>query len=200
MKKTIRSIAALALLGGYTLYAGGDIAPVYEPVVSEPQPVATPLEPVYYVGGGLAVAGLSRDCPCNNNTRLKDMTYGLALRAGVDIIDYVGIEARYLSTFIEKDFSEVTHYGLYLKPYYPVSDDMTLYGLLGYGKTSVDFTGRRNTTTLDKSGFVYGAGMEFVVQDDISVWVDAQHLLGSEGKYDTDLNVGTAGVLYRFGL
>jgi len=200
MKETIRSIAALVLLGGYTLYAGGDIAPVYEPAVSKSQPVATPLEPLYYVGGGLAVAGLSRDCPCNNNTRLKDMTYGLALRAGVDIIDYLGIEARYLSTFIEKDFSEVTHYGIYLKPYYPISNSMTLYGLFGYGKTSVDYTGMRRSSTLDKSGFSYGGGMEFMIQNDISVWVDAQHLLGSEGRFDTDVNVGTAGVLYRFNM
>ena len=200
MKRTLRLIAACILLGGYSLYAGGDIAPVYEPAVSEPKPVATPLEPVFYVGSGLAVAGLSRDCPCNNNTRLKDMTYGLALRAGTDIIDYLGIEARYLRTFIEKDFSEVTHYGIYLKPYYSLSASTTIYGLLGYGKTSVDYTGRRNSSTLDKSGFAYGAGMEFMIQNDLSVWVDAQHLLGSEGDFDTDVNVGTAGILYRFNM
>ena len=199
MKKILRSVAVLALLGGYTLHAGGDIAPVYEPVIHEPKPVATPLEPVYYVGGGLAVAGLSKDCSCNSKTRLKDMTYGLALRAGVDVVDYLAVEARYLTTFVEKDFSEATHYGIYLKPYYPFSNAAILYGLLGYGKTSVDYTDKGGST-LDKTGFAYGAGLEFAIQNDISVWVDAMHLLDAEGNLDTDVNVGTAGVMYRFGL
>jgi len=197
MKKSIVTLLTLAAIGS-TVYGGGDIAPVYEPVITEPQPVATPLSPVYYVGGGVAIAGLSRDCPCNNNDRLKDMTYGLALRAGADIIDYIGIELRYLNTFIEEDFSSIEHYGLYLKPHYEITPEASVYGLLGYGKTTVDCKADRRSFTLSKSGLAYGAGVEFTLQDNIGVWADISRLLSGEGKFDTDLNVATAGVLYRF--
>ncbi|RUM71887.1 MAG: hypothetical protein DSZ10_05930 [Sulfurovum sp.] len=44
----------------------------------------------------------------------------------------------------------------------------------------------------------YGAGVEFTLQDNIGVWADISRLLSGEGKFDTDLNVATAGVLYRF--
>ena len=201
IKDITKRVLLGTLIGSYALYGGGNMAPTYEPVITVPEPVETPMQTLFYIGGGVAVAGVSRDCPCGDDSdRLKDMTYGLALRAGVDLIDYLGIEARYLATFIEKDFSEVTHYGLYLKPYLPIGQNTTLYGLLGYGKTSVECTGNRLTRTLDKSGVAYGGGVEFDMQENLSVWVDAQHLLGSEGKFNTDVNVGTAGLLYRFGV
>jgi len=134
MKKSMIALLSVATMG-VQLYAGGDIAaPVYEPAPVEPQPVAKTLDPVYYVGGGLAVSGLSRDCPCSSKERLKDMTYGVALRAGADVVDYLGIELRYLQTFMEKDFSDMVHYGIYLKPYYPVTNTATLYALLGLRK------------------------------------------------------------------
>ncbi len=198
--KKIAILAAALLAAGSTLYAGGDIEPVYEPVVTEPKPVATPLSTVYYVGGGVVVSGLSRDCPCNKNERIKDMTYGVALKAGADITEYVGLELRYLKTFLEKDFSDMEHVGLYLKPQYTMTPETTLYALLGYGKTSIDYTVTKNGSTLSKSGFAYGAGVEVSLQNDIGFWIDIQHLLNDEGSYNTDLNIGTAGMLYRFSL
>ena len=196
MKKSIVTLMTLATIES-TLYGGGDIAPAYEPVIAEPQPVLAPLSPAYYIGGGVAIAGLSRDCSCSND-RLKDMTYGLALRAGVDIIDYIGIELRYLNTFVEEDFSSMDHYGLYLKPHFEITPEVSVYGLIGYGKTTVDYEVGRRNSTLSKSDVAYGAGLEFALQDNIGVWADISHLLSGEGKFDTDLNVATVGVLYRF--
>ncbi len=199
IKTKIMALLSVSMIGITTLYAGGDITPTYEPVITEPEPVATPLEPVYYVGGGLAIAGLSRDCPCDDNRRLKDMTYGIALRAGRDITDYIGIEVRYINSFIENDFSEVEHYGIYLKPQWDVSQEANLYGLLGYGKTTVDCDNGRRTVTMTKNGLTYGAGLEFAIQDNIAVWVDGMHLMSGEGTFDTDVNMGTLGLIYRFG-
>lgn len=200
MKKIVTLAAATLFTIGSSLYAGGDIEPVYEPVITEPQPVATTLSPVYYIGGGVAVSGLSRECPCGKSERIKDMTYGIGIRAGVDFTEYVGLELRYLKTFLEKDFSDMEHVGLYVKPKYAVTPETTLYGLLGYGKTSIDYTVTKNGSTLSKTGISYGAGVEVSLQNDLGFWIDLQHLLGKEGAFDTDLNVGTAGMLYRFSM
>ena len=179
-------------------FAGGDI--MVEPnVVIEPVEVEPVLEPVYYVGIGGVAAGLSRDCSCkNSNKRIKDMTYGVILKAGAIITDYIGIEARYINSPIENDFSEVEHYGLYLKPQYPVNEEAKVYGLLGYGKTTVDYTFGKRSSTLSESGFSYGAGLEYALENNLGLWVDMQHIFSNEGTFDTDLNLGTLGVMYSF--
>jgi len=194
VKKIIVSAAAAALLGS-SLYAGGDIIP---PVVEVTPIAAQPLETVYYVGAGVSMIGVSKDCSCKGSTkRLKDMSYGVILKAGVNITDYIGIEARYLASFTEEDFSEVTHYGLYIKPQYKVTPEVNLYALLGYGTTTIDFTDR-GKSSLDVDGLSYGAGVEFALENNMGVWIDALRLASSEGSHDTDVTVGTAGVSYNF--
>ena len=198
-----------------TSYAGGKyIVPAVAPIVPIPAVInPTPL----YVGLGLITAGLSRDCPCGDGTRLKDTTYGGLIRVGWDITDYIGIEARGLKASLEKDFSETTHYGLFLKPQYHLSDAVNVYGLIGYGKTTVDYTCGGNSSELTKNGVSYGAGLEYDLFSDESLgqysrifdgqgdqekgwglWVDFQHLLYNEGVFNTDSNIVSAGITYDF--
>jgi len=215
MKRTLLSLITIISLTG-TLYAGGKyVAPVEAPVEPIP-PVINPI-PVY-IGIGLVVAGLSRDCPCADGSRLKDMTYGGIIRVGWDFNDYIGIEARALKASLEDDFSKTTHYGLFLKPQYHVADQINIYGLLGYGRTTVDYNNHQGRSSkLSKNGLSYGAGLEYDLSEDKSegeyartfdgqgdqekgwgIWVDYQHLLNGEGKFDTDSNIATAGVTYDF--
>lgn len=198
-----------------TSYAGSkQVAPVEAEVV----PIPAVINPIpLYIGIGLVAAGLSRDCPCTNDSRLKDMTYGGVIRAGWDFNEYFGIEARGLKASIEKDFSKTTHYGLYLKPQYHVSDAVNIYGLLGYGKTTVDYASGSRSSKLSSSGLSYGAGLEYDFSSDESLgqytrdfdgqgdqekgwgmWVDFQHLLYNEGVFNTDSNIVTAGITYDF--
>ena len=197
LSKIIKPVITATLLSS-TAYAGGDF--VVEPnVVFEPIETTPELVPVYYVGIGAVATGLSRECPCGPDAdRLKDMTYGVLLKAGVNITDYLGIEARYINSSIESDFSEVAHYGLYLKPQYLLNDEAKVYGLLGYGKTTVDYASSRKSSTLSESGLSYGAGLEYAFDDNVGLWVDMQHIFSDEGEYGTDLNLGAAGVSYNF--
>jgi len=196
LNKILPSIITATFLST-NLFAGGDFIVPAVPI--EPVEITPELEPMFYVGIGAVASGLSRNCACEaKSTRLKDMTYGVILKAGMDITDYIGIEARYINASIENDFSEMVHYGLYLKPQYLIDDDVTVYGLLGYGKTTVDYTIGRRTSTLDESGLSYGAGLEYALEDDLGLWIDMQHIFSQEGTFETDLNLGTAGVTYNF--
>jgi OOP family OmpA-OmpF porin len=162
-------------------------------------------------------SGTSRDCPCDQetNTRLKETTYGVIGRIGYDFNQYIGVEARAFNASIEKDFAETTHYGIYLKPQYHVSDKLNIYGLVGYGQTEIecDVVG---TTMYDEAGLSVGFGLEYDMSDDEAVvadrafdgqgdqekgwgiWVDYQNLLHNEGTNDIKANIVTAGVTYDF--
>ena len=195
---TIVTSVITATLLSTGAFAGGDIivepSVVFEPVETEPE-----LTPVFYVGAGAVAMGLSKDCACKTKSeRIKDMTYGGVLKAGANITDYIGIEARYINTSIESDFSEVVHYGIYLKPQYLLNEEAKIYGLLGYGKTTVDYTSSRKNSTLSESGLSYGAGLEYAFDDNIGLWVEMQHILSGAGDYNTDLNLGAAGLSYNF--
>jgi OOP family OmpA-OmpF porin len=215
MKKTFITLTTILALT-ISSYAGSkNVAPIEAEVL----PVPAVINPIpLYLGIGLIAAGLSRDCPCADDTRLKDMTYGGILRAGWDINDYVGVEARALKGAIEDDFSKTTHYGLYLKPQYHVSDAVNIYGLLGYGRTTVDYDNHSGrSSTLSANGFSYGAGFEYDLSDDTKLeqyarsfdgqgdqekgwglWADYQHLLNDEGTFNTDSNIFSAGLTYDF--
>ena len=216
MKRTILSIATIVTLSS-TAFAGGkyvapveaDVAPI--PAVTNPIPL--------YVGIGAVAAFIKRDpCPCAPNAAdIKDHRYGGIIRAGWDFNPYIGIEARGLKTFGSDTFSTTEHYGLYLKPQYHVADKINVYGLVGYGRTTIDYTNGVRSSTLKKNGFSYGVGMEYDLSADESqgeyargfdgqgdqekgwgLWIDFQHLLSNEGMTHTDSNIITVGITYDF--
>jgi len=211
MKRMVAKVALSSLLLSGVIIAGKNVAPVEAPVA----PVVD-INP-FYVGLGLLWSGTSRDCPCDQdeNTRLKETTYGVIGRIGYDFNQYIGVEARAFNASIEKDFAETTHYGIYLKPQYPVSDKLNIYGLIGYGQTKIecDVVG---TTMYDEAGLSVGIGLEYDMSDDEPVvadrafdgqadqekgwglWVDYQNLLNDEGTNNIKANIVTAGVTYDF--
>ncbi len=197
--------------------AGGKVtAPVVAEVKPIP-PIPPKISPVpVYIGLGLVAAGVSKNCACGTGKRLKDLTYGSVMRLGYDFNNYFGIEARVLKTFLAKSFSTVTHYGLFLKPQYHISEQSNIYALLGYGHTVA--TGCKVKGDLSKNHFTYGAGLEYDFgrekpkngiysrpfdgqgdqEQGWGMWVDFQHMLGKEGVYKTNTNVATLGVTYDF--
>jgi OOP family OmpA-OmpF porin len=190
---TLSSIVALSV----SSYAGGKYV---EPEDAPVEVIPAVINPsAFYVGLGVVAAGLSRDCPCANSDRLKDTTYGALVRVGWDFNQYIGVEARYLNASMEDDFSQTTHYGIYAKPQYHITNQMNIYGLVGYGKTTVDYDNKRGrTSTLDKTGLSYGVGFEYALGTHWDLWLDYQHLLNDEGKFNTDSNVLSLGVRYNF--
>jgi OOP family OmpA-OmpF porin len=218
MKKTISIITLGTLLATGSLYAGGGIAPVVAPVpvVVDPNP--------FYIGVGVIWAGLSRDCFGSGScpdVRLKDSTWGGIIRGGWEYNQYVGIEARALKATLDSDWGETTHYGIYLKPQYPIAEQLNIYGLLGYGKTTIDTSCVAINDSYDYSGFSYGIGLEydFSSNDDTreegeeydrpydghmdqekgwGLWIDYQNLMNNEGPPNFKSNIITFGVTYDF--
>jgi len=212
--KNLFTIVSLGLmLISSKIVAGGYV----DPAVAEVEPIPVPQSPVpIYLGIGLAASGVSKGCPCGTGARLKDMTYGVTFRAGWDFNQYFGLEARYIRANLEKDFSTTTHYGLYLKPQYHVTNQVNVYGLFGYGHTAVEGCGYNNHV-LTVNGISYGGGVEYDLSEDKSLgeynrafdgqgdqekgwglWADFQHLMGAKGIYKTNSNVGSAGISYDF--
>ena len=219
MKKTISIITLGALLSTGSLYAGGAIVAPAAMVVAIPETDPNP----FYVGVGLIWAGVSRDCfgpgTCPD-VRLKDSTWGGIIRAGYEYNQYVGLEVRVLQATIDSDWGETTHYGIYLKPQYPVSEKINIYGLLGYGHTEIDTDCIAINDSFEYDGFSYGIGLEYDFSDKESdreegeydrpfdgymdqekgwgLWIDYQNLMNNEGPANFKSNIVTFGVTYDF--
>lgn len=228
MKTIIKTAALTTLLSITTVYGGGDIAPPVVPVA--PVPVAEPADTnPFYVGIGVLWAGVSRDCvtPGCPVVRLKDSTWGGIIRAGYDFNQYIGIEGRALKATLDSDWAETTHYGIFLKPFVPVSERVNIYGLLGYGHTEI----KTDCAIQDKfthNGFSWGIGLEYDFsdkdddyenhkknEDDVlefdrpfdghgdqetrwGMWIDYQNLLHNEGPDNYKANIVSFGITYDF--
>jgi len=152
MKKGICFLVSMLLLSTYTV--AKDIAPV-EPV--PPRIQKTPL----YIGFGLAASGVKSSYPNAGDESLKDTTIGGVVRVGWNFNDHIGIEFRGLKTRLEKDFSEVSHYGIYIKPQMHFENAVSLYGLAGYGITKVNYDHIDTKANIDTGTVSYGAGLAY---------------------------------------
>ena len=203
MRKIVLSVAALAATTTLS-FAGGDIVPVYEPVVA-PEAIQYDSVPVY-VGMGFN-RGVYNYSKCSN-CDYEDTTYGITLRAGYEFNQYVGIEARYVGTFWDADDlggQELQHVGLYVKPMMPIGNSLNIYGLVGYGLTTTSTGGNGNLEEVDDNGFAAGLGLEFDINPEdaegslesgFGLFVDYQRLLIKSDVPDMD--VISAGVTFDF--
>ena len=208
MKKITISLIAVIALSSQS-YAGGDISPVtayetedvieatklievvepemVEPVVKvvEPEVVPTEIKKTgWYAGLGIT-AGRVSDVHC------EDITYGVMAKVGYDVNEYVGVEARGMRTNWEYEGAKIKHAGVFLKPQYPASEDVNVYGLVGYAKTTTS-----HIKNIDETGLAYGAGAEYTVTEDMNLFVDYERLL--EKSDVPDLDALSLGVSYDF--
>jgi len=58
-------------------------------------------------------------------------------KIGYDFSEYLGVEARAIRTNWEYEGGKLKHAGIFVKPMYLIDEDITLYGLVGYAKTSM---------------------------------------------------------------
>jgi len=211
MKKLLSVVALSALLASSHAMAGKN----YEPVESDVVPVDVPNP--FYVGIGANWTGVSRNCPCINDKRIKDSTYGEILRVGYDFNPFFGIEARALQANMGINFAKTTHYGVYLKPQYHINPLVNIYGLAGYGHTDVSCSSDPESTDahknkagkdFHKNGFSFGAGFEYDLSGDQGIqgdeeegwglFVDWQNLAYQDTPEKTNVNVVSAGITYDF--
>ena len=202
-RNIILSVAAITAASTLS-FAGGDIVPVYEPVVA-PEAIQYDSVPVYLgLGFNRGVYNYSKCANCE----YEDVTYGITLRAGYDFNQYVGVEARYIGTYWDADElggQELSHFGVYVKPMMPINEQLNIYGLVGYGVTTTSTSGNGNLGEVDEDGFAAGVGLEYdidtqdnegALESGWGLFVDYQRLLIDSDMPDMDVVSG--GVTFDF--
>ena len=237
--KSIKLSLITMLIGSSFAVAGGDIIPVtpYEiedvlaaevvevtpPENPEPKVVAPTPKPIpvvlqnadvspFYVGLGIAAAQYKPNCKCSGTNSKTDKTLGGVARIGYDFNKYLGMEARAIVTPLKADGGKVQHYGAFVKPMYPVTDEVNVYALGGIAKTKT--TGSLRKT--DVSGLAFGAGLEYDISKDkkkeakynrefdgqadqekgFGVFADYERLYYKSGS--PDLDAVSVGITYDF--
>jgi len=199
--KNIKLSALTLLLSSTLAMAGGDFK-VVEPVIEIPEVEVE--APKFYVGLGYSCLQMGLDTP---DLDVRAML-ALSAAAGYNINEYLSIEGRYTismgdlevknwNTNVDKSW-DMSNIALYLKPQYTVND-FSLYGLVGYGQTTLD-----NGTSYSEAGFQYGLGVSTMITDTVSVYVDYRRLYddsdfdGYAVDRDVAVNSFTVGANYNF--
>ena len=200
--KLTHSLVALATLTTLS-FAGGDINPV---TVFEQEPVVVPVEPVpvpvpvpvpapkpapkpdpvvvppvaaknFYIAGGITDAAINHQSRANlfSSKEGNDRQIALTGRLGYDFMNYLGAELRGTYGVAKNSGAKFKQIGAYLKPNYdiPNVDGLNLYGLLGASKTNVGIG--------SQTGFSYGAGLDYGLGNNISIFTDVLNYMKKSG-------------------
>ena len=233
MQKFTLSVATILAMSTFAV-AGGDIAPV-EPVVEAVAPSAD--ESGFYVGIAYGMADVEADGTVTymeGSTVVNgpdDYTYeqeddAFMLQAGYTINKYFSIEGRYWTSVSDGDWtatttdnttvinssgsdSEFEAWGLYVKPMYPLTEELDLYALLGYGNVTLSDSGG---DWFDENSFQWGIGASYALTDNLSLFADYVNMYSdsdhwtepaAQGFYydygvDTDIYTVNVGLTYKF--
>ena len=211
MKNIVLSAAAVFAMSSFAV-AGGDIAPIQEPVVEVPEVVA-PSVGGFYLGLAYGYLNTTNTLSSDNgwltqSVDLWDDSYGeVMIQAGYKFNEYVAVEGRYwfgvsngswlnpggTSGIVGSEAGDISFdaFGIYVKPMYPVTESFNVYALLGYGSISASLDGGdRWDDEADADGFSWGIGAEYAFNENISVFVDYTSIYDDSTDY-TDVDYGT---------
>ena len=196
MKKILLSITAVAALTS-TLFAMGEQQ-------NMPSVLKASSEQGVYVGGAYGYAEYTVG---SGIAEVSENFNSVMLQGGYTYNQYIGIEARYWFGLETEDAFNVTNkdtsidtFGIYLKPSYPIAEDISLYGLLGYATSTASVNGNDGDSF---DGFSYGVGAAYAFNQDVSVFVDYTSMYSDAEdvgtlSIDKDLTAFNFGVTYNF--
>ncbi len=201
MKKFTLSTIAVVAMSTFAL-AGGDIAPV-EPVVEVEAPVVD--DSGFYVGLGYSY--IKTNVKEAGDPEFDITGDAIGILAGYNFNQYIAVEGRYGTTFGDITYEDesgsmdtsgdMTNWGIYLKPMYPMGE-LTLYGLLGYGELTIDDAGSEESD----GGLQWGLGASYAVNDNVGVFVDYTRLYDDSGFDSNNVDVVAesinVGFTYKF--
>ncbi len=199
--------------------AGKDVVPAVVPII----PITEDEPGQIYVGLG-AKYNLVYSADhgwFDDGFTTQDETAGLIGILGYQYNKHLAIEGRISKTIWEENYSDTSIYSIFLKPQYHISEDFTIYGLLGFGNTNVEGTtegkappgwAKNNGKTLmDETGFQWGFGLMYDVTEDWSLFADytmlaknvtitPTQLYGYDNTFYDKLSVEglNVGVIYKF--
>jgi len=175
MKKMILNLSAVAAIATTGLQAGGDIAPVVTPQVSESY---------FYGGVGIDYNNVYADrLKWFDITASQDKLIDLEGILGYNYNRYIAVEGRIYKTILQKDYADAFGVSFFLKPQYQFIDEenprdnyFSVYGLLGFGYSQVKGTDGRTPgdpsiigkKIVDDWGFQWGAGVSYTFTDEYS--------------------------------
>ncbi len=145
-----------------------------------------------YMGLGFTATEYDTNCNCSSSLSGTDKTAGVVAKVGYKFNEYIGVEARGLKTMVASDGGEVEHVSVLVKPSVPIGESVSAYGLVGWGKTET-FGDLRKT---DVDGLSWGAGLDYSVGENVSLFVDYERLFQESDA--PDLNSVNMGIDYRF--
>ena len=199
MKKIALSLVAIVGMSSLG-FAGGDIVPAAAPMVEEVDNSS------FYIGVGLAAVS-SRDAAVSldftSEKAGQDRLGDFSLLAGYNFNEYIAVEGRYTTTFTDEDLVEMDAWSLFVKPQYPVSEDFSIYALLGFGGVTMDGI-NGSGVDVDDNGFQWGVGVEYEAMENFSIFADYTSLANDmEGLYwngalEVDADAFTIGMKYKF--
>jgi len=231
MKNIVLSAVAVFAMSSFAV-AGGDISPTEEPIVDVPEVMEAPVDAGLYLGLGYGALSFERTVTAENHVEGIKYTYKpdlsmdydtVMFQAGYKFNEFVAVEYRYWKGMGDEDITsldnnfggvgsaDLSAYGIYVKPMYPVSDMFSAYALLGYSVATYEVNyGDLNGET-DKDGFSWGLGAAYMFNSNVSVSLDYvavadasyDDLLGIDGtEYgvtnDTSVDTVNVAVTYKF--
>jgi opacity protein-like surface antigen len=174
-----------------------------------------------YVGIAYGLMNVNAQVDASQPERIEtESDYDLnmiMLQAGYKFNQYIAVEGRYWFAFgdIDYTFTSSTHpwanesgsfdsddedaYAFYIKPMYPIATGLDIYALLGYA--SID------DIEEDDSGFSWGLGFSYNINDNIAVFVDytklydddaTDELMGYRVDADISSDSWNFGINYKF--
>ena len=187
------------------VHAGGTIVQeeVYEstPTVVQSEPMTNS----WYTGIGLG--GFKLDDTTDDESYEKTTA---TILAGYEISKYLSVEGRYTASLgdikfkdskgTQKRDSSFSNIALYTKLSYPIGE-FKPYLLLGYGKSKITNIAKSDRS---ESGFQYGAGVSYELDDHWGIFADYTRLYDDKGfdgrASDSNIKIdtATAGIKYRF--
>jgi len=142
----------------------------------------------FYAGLGISALDYDIKCACPNRSD-SDQSVGVMTRVGYNVNNFIGVEARGITTKLKNGMGTVKHAGLYLKPMIPITPSTNAYTLIGVAKTKTSGNIRR----INASALSLGGGVEMEIANGIGAFVDYERLIVKSGapKLDT-LNTGVS--------
>ena len=218
MKKFNLSLVAILAMSTFAV-AGGDIAPVEEPVVVVPEIIESTGGLYLGLAYGILNASIedARNVPGGTITdTLLDTDFDeIMLQAGYKFNEYVAVEGRYWfgmestinSWNISTTGNDVTidAWGLYVKPMYPVTETFNVYAMLGYAGADLE-KHSLNYVSDSVDGFSWGIGADYSFTESVAVFVDYVSIYDDEeaytsnagGEIDYSIDTLNFGVTYSF--
>ena len=200
MKKIVLSITIFL---STMLYSGGNLMPAPELM---PTQVAQSAPSKFYAGLGLAaLSTYGKKLNWFNAKIGQDRTGAIVGILGYQFMPNLAVEGRLSYGAVTGDFSKSLNASIFLKPSYNITNEIALYGLVGFGWVKID--GKNGHADIAKTvSPQIGLGASYKIQDNIDIFADYTWLLHDkkakslmpDGSTKVSHEAFTVGAIYHF--